>query len=65
MIHHSNTPEDDIYRSISLSVNHFSIQGNQHAMLLLETLSLLPAGTSNLPLWAPQDWDPKNLSKTG
>jgi tetratricopeptide (TPR) repeat protein len=55
IISHSNSPEDNIYRSISLSVDRNFVQQNPNAVLLLQTLSLLPAGTSkeNLRWWAP------------
>jgi len=56
MISHSGSPEDDMNRSISLSVNRDFVQRNSDARLLLQTLSLLPAGTSKDNIsrwWAP------------
>jgi len=56
MISHSGSPEDDMNRSISLSVNRDFVQRNSDAKLLLQTLSLLPAGTSKDNIsrwWAP------------
>ena len=56
MISHSGSPEDDMNRSISLSVNRDFVQRNSDAKLLLQMLSLLPAGTSKVNLsrwWAP------------
>ena len=47
--------EDSMNRCISLSVDRNFVQQDRRALLLLETLSLLPAGTSkaNLHWWAP------------
>ena len=55
MISHLGSPEDNMNRSISLSVNRNFVQQNSDAVLLLATLSLLPAGTTreNLRWWAP------------
>ena len=55
MISRSSSPEDNMNRSISLSVDRDFVQRDPDAMLLLSTLSLLPAGTSrmNLRWWAP------------
>jgi len=55
IISNSNSTEDNMNRSISLSVDRSFVQQDRSAILLLETLSLLPAGTSkaNLHWWAP------------
>jgi tetratricopeptide (TPR) repeat protein len=55
MISHSGSPEEDMNRSIGLSVNRNFVQQNPDALLLLQTLALLPVGTSmdNLRQWAP------------
>ena len=54
MVSHLGSPEDNMNRSISLSVNRNFVQQNPDAVLLLATLSLLPAGTTreNLRWWA-------------
>jgi len=53
MISHSGCPEENMNRSISLSVKRDFVQQNPDALLLLRTLALLPAGTSieNLRHW--------------
>jgi len=55
MISPSNSPEDNLNRSISLSVDSLFVRQDPGALALLATLSLLPAGTSreNLRCWAP------------
>jgi len=55
IISNSNSTEDNMNRSISLSVDRSFVQQDRSALFLLETLSLLPAGTSkaNLNWWAP------------
>ncbi len=55
MISHSGFPEENMNRSISLSVNRDFVKQNPDALLLLQTLALLPVGTSmdNLRQWAP------------
>lgn len=55
MISHSSTREDNMNRSISLSIDRDFVQEDPDALLLLSTLSLLPAGTlrANLRWWAP------------
>ncbi len=55
MLSHSSSPENNMNRSISLSVDRDFVQQNTDALLLLSTLCLLPAGTSraNLCWWAP------------
>jgi len=55
MISHSGSPEEDMNRSIGLSVNRHFVQQNPDALLLLQILALLPVGTSmdNLRQWAP------------
>jgi tetratricopeptide (TPR) repeat protein len=55
IISNSNSPEDNMNRSIGLSVDSNFVQQDRGALLLLETLSLLPGGTSkaNLHWWAP------------
>ncbi len=55
MISHLSAAEDNMNRTISLSVDRNFVQQDPDAMLLLSTLSLLPAGTSraNLRWWAP------------
>ncbi len=55
MISPSNSPEDNLNRSISLSVDSGFVRQDPGALALLATLSLLPAGTSreNLRCWAP------------
>jgi len=52
---HSSSPENNMNRSISLSVDRDFVQQDTDALLLLSTLCLLPAGTSraNLCWWAP------------
>ena len=51
----SNDPEQNINRSIRLSVESDVVKRNPNAILLLAILSLLPAGTTkeNLRWWAP------------
>jgi hypothetical protein len=46
MISHSGSPEENMNRSISLSVNRDFVQQNADALLLLQTLAFLPAGAS-------------------
>ncbi len=55
MISPSNSPEDNLNRIISLSVDSGFVQQDPGALALLATLSLLPAGTcrKNLRWWAP------------
>ena len=55
MISRSNSPEENMNRSIGLSVDSALVKRNPDALLLLVTLSLLPAGTcrKNLDWWAP------------
>jgi tetratricopeptide (TPR) repeat protein len=55
MISRSNSPEENMNRSIGLSVDSALVKQNPDALLLLATLSLLPAGTcrKNLDWWAP------------
>ena len=55
IISNSDSTENNMNRSISLSVDRSFVQQDRHALLLLETLSLLPAGTSkaNLHWWVP------------
>ena len=51
----SDKPEQSMNRSISLSVDSNLVKQNPNAIVLLSTLSLLPAGTTkeNLRWWAP------------
>jgi tetratricopeptide (TPR) repeat protein len=51
----SDNPEQSMNRSISLSVESNLVKRNPNAIVLLSTLSLLPAGTTkeNLRWWAP------------
>ena len=51
----SDKPEQSMNRSISLSVESNLVKQNPNAIVLLSTLSLLPAGTTkeNLRWWAP------------
>ena len=51
----SNDPEQNMNRSIRLSVESDLVKRNPNAILLLAILSLLPAGTTreNLHWWAP------------
>jgi tetratricopeptide (TPR) repeat protein len=55
MISRSSSREDNMNRSISLSVDRDFVQQDPDALILLSTLSLLPAGTlrTNLHWWAP------------
>ena len=55
MISSSSSPNENMNRSIMLSVHKDFVQQNPDACLLLTTLSLLPAGTSraNLRCWIP------------
>ena len=52
----SNDPEQNMNRSIRLSVESDLVKRNPNAILLLAILSLLPAGTTkeNLHWWAPE-----------
>ena len=52
----SDSPEQSMNRSISLSVESDLVKQNPNAIILLAILSLLPAGTTkeNLRWWAPE-----------
>ena len=55
IISNPTSTEENMNRTISLSVDRNFVQQDRDALRLLETLSLLPAGTSkvNLHWWAP------------
>ena len=55
MLSPKDSPENNMNRSISLSVDSPSVANDEDALRLLATLSLLPAGTTreNLRYWSP------------
>jgi len=55
MLSPKDSPENNMNRSISLSVDSPSVANDENALRLLATLSLLPAGTTreNLRYWSP------------